>query len=152
MRPRTRVNQKMYCVDEYAITNDSEELWQSCKENDNSWLDVIEQTIWLYEAAHELKSAKRRHPDEGVVDVPVTCGGGWQRRGFASSNATFTSISSNTGEKQFVRYYHSDIVQQVKKAGASFSEKQSFGTETYKACCGFPLTVLKHELSPSLIS
>lgn len=57
---------------------------------------VAKQT--MSEAAHDLKLTKGQHSGDGVVDVPVTCDGSWQRRGFASFNGTFTSISLDTGK------------------------------------------------------
>ena len=59
-------------------------------------IEVAEQT--MAEAAHDLISLKRQHSGDDVVDVAVTCDGSWQRRGFASLNGTFTSISLDSGK------------------------------------------------------
>ena len=57
-------------------------------------VDVAEET--MAEAAHELKILKGG--DNSIIDIPVSCDGSWQRRGFASLNGSFTSISVDTGK------------------------------------------------------
>ena len=69
---------------------------QSVKTMTKVVVEVAEQT--MAEAAHDLKSSKGQHSGDDVVDIAVTCDGSWQRRGFASLNGSFTSISLDTGK------------------------------------------------------
>ena len=64
---------------------------QSVKTMTKVVVEVAEET--MADAAHNLKSSK-----DDVVDTAVTCDGSWQRRGFASLNGSFTSISLATGK------------------------------------------------------
>ena len=58
-------------------------------------VNVAEET--MSEAVQELKTLKGK-PDDEIVDASITCDGTWQRRGFASLNGSFTSISLDTGK------------------------------------------------------
>ena len=58
-------------------------------------VNIAEQT--MTEAVKEIKSLKET-PADSIVDIPISCDGSWQRRGFASLNGSFTSISLDTGK------------------------------------------------------
>ena len=60
-------------------------------------VNVAEQT--MLEAVKEIKVLKRNSAEDNVVvDIPISCDGSWQRRGFASLNGSFTGISLDTGK------------------------------------------------------
>lgn len=52
----------------------------------------------MKDAATEVKSLSKGNPSDNIYDIPVSCDGTWQRRGFSSLNGTVSCISMDTGK------------------------------------------------------